>query len=145
MLDIISPCVTFNNHETSSKSYPYGKAHEEPIQDITFIPHYEEIVFEEPEPGKVQTVGLHDGSHVYLKKLDPDYDPTDRGAAFQLLEAARREEIFLTGLIYIDENRQTVAETSHLVDEPLVRLQEDVTRPSREALDRVMNHLICCD
>jgi len=91
VLDIISPCVTFNNHESSTKSYPYGKEHQEPLQDITFIPHYEEIVIQEYEPGKVQTVDLHDGSHVHLKKLDPtQHDPTDRVAAFRLLEEARQ-------------------------------------------------------
>jgi len=146
VLDIISPCVTFNNHETSTKSYPYGKAHEEPIQDITFIPHYEEIVVPEHEPGKVQTVELHDGSHLALKKLDPaEYDPTDRIAALHLLEEARQNEQFLTGLIYVDENRQTLAETSHMIDEPLVHLPDEVVRPPREALDHIMNQLICCD
>ena len=146
VLDIISPCVTFNNHETSTKSYPYGKAHEEPIQDITFIPHYEEIVIPEYEPGKVQTVDLHDGSRVSLKKLDPgEHDPTDRMAALHLIEEARQKEQFITGLIYVDENRQTLAETSHMVDEPLVHLSDKMIRPPREALDSIMNQLICCD
>lgn len=146
VLDIISPCVTFNNHETSTKSYPYGKAHEEPIQDITFIPHYEEIVIEEHEPGKTQTVRLHDGSHVALKKLDPsEHDPTDRMDALRLLEEARQKGQFITGLIYVDENRQTLAETSRLINEPLVHLPESRIRPTREQLDRIMNQLTCCD
>ncbi len=107
VLDIISPCVTFNNHEDSTKSYPYGKAHEEPLQDITFIPEYEPIAIDPMEPGEVQTVDMHDGSHVVLKKLDPKkHDPTDRTAAFRLLEEARRENQFITGLIYVDQDRQ---------------------------------------
>lgn len=146
VLDIISPCVTFNNHETSTKSYPYGKAHEEPIQDITFIPHYEEIVIEEHEPGKVQIVELHGGSHVALKKLDPsEHDPTDRMDALRLLEEARQRGQFITGLIYVDENRQTLAEASRLINEPLVHLPESRIRPMREQLDHIMDQLICCD
>lgn len=146
VLDIISPCVTFNNHETSTKSYPYGKAHEEPLQDITYIPVYEEIVLEDQEPGSVQAVEMHDGSHVLLKKLDPlSHDPTDRLAAIRLLEEARRDNLFITGLIYIDRDRKPLVETSRLVDEPLVHLPPERLRPPREALEKVMQKLICCD
>lgn len=146
VLDIISPCVTFNNHESSSKSYPYGKVHEEPLQDITYIPEYDEISIEERKPGVVQAVEMHDGSRVMLKKLDPNkHDPTDRVAAIKLLEEARRDNLFITGLIYIDRDRRTLAEISRLIDEPLVSLPEERLRPPREALQSVMNKLICCD
>lgn len=145
ILDIISPCVTFNNHEDSTKSYPYGKAHQEPLQDITFIPEFEPIEIEESAPGSLQTVEMHDGSHVVLKKLDPvKHDPTDKLAAFRLLEEARQQNQFITGLIYVDQNRKTLLEISHVVEEPLAHLPADKTRPSREALDRVLDHLICC-
>ncbi|MCL4238929.1 MAG: 2-oxoacid:ferredoxin oxidoreductase subunit beta [Anaerolineae bacterium] len=146
VLDIISPCVTFNNHESSTKSYPYGKAHEEPLQDITYIPVYDEISIEEHEPGVVQAVEMHDGSHVMLKKLDPNkHDPTDRLAAITLLEEARRDNLFITGLIYIDRNRRTLPELCRLVDEPLASLSDERIRPPRETLQAVMNKLICCD
>jgi 2-oxoglutarate ferredoxin oxidoreductase subunit beta len=146
VLDIISPCVTFNNHEDSTKSYPYGKAHEEPLQDITYIPEFEPITIDPMKPGEVQTVDMHDGSHVMLKKLDPKkHDPTDRTAAFRLLEETRRENMFVTGLIYVDRDRRPLAEISHLVDEPLVHLPEERLRPPREALDAVNAKLICCD
>jgi 2-oxoglutarate ferredoxin oxidoreductase subunit beta len=146
VLDIISPCVTFNNHETSTKSYPYGKVHEEPLQDITFIPEYDPIIIDVHEPGQVQAVEMHDGSHVMLRKLDPDkHDPTSKLAAFRLLEEARREQHFITGLIYVDEYRQSLAETSHLIDTPLVHLSDAQLRPPREALDKLVNQLICCD
>jgi len=145
VLDIISPCVTFNNHEDSTKSYAYGKAHEEPLQDITYIPEYEPIVIEGAEPGEVQTVELHDGSHLLLKKLDPaTHDPTDRLAAFRLLEEARAEHQFITGLIYVDQDRPTLAEVSHVVETPLVHLPAEILRPPREALDRMLEHLTCC-
>ncbi|HEC23555.1 MAG TPA: 2-oxoacid:ferredoxin oxidoreductase subunit beta [Chloroflexi bacterium] len=144
VLDIISPCVTFNNHETSTKSYPYGKAHEEPLQDIAYIPYAEPIMVDY-EPGEVQLVEMFDGSHIQLKKLDPEsHDPTDRMAAIQLLEEARANQEFITGLIYVDENRPTFREVSRLIDEPLVSLPEDVLRPSPEALEMVMNRMRCC-
>lgn len=146
VLDIISPCVTFNNHETSSKSYPYGKAREEPLQDITYIPMYDPIIVDVMEPGQIQAVEMHDGSHVMLKKLDPSqHDPTDRFAAIKLLEEARMNDHFITGLIYVDEHRQSLTETSHLVHEPLCHLVDDQLRPPTAALDDVMNRLICCD
>jgi 2-oxoglutarate ferredoxin oxidoreductase subunit beta len=146
VLDIISPCVTFNNHEASTKSYPYGKAHEEPLQDITYIPEYDPIIIEEMEPGQVQAVEMHDGSHVLLKKLDPtQHDPTDRLAAIRLLEEARQENQFITGLIYVDRNRPSLAETSHIISDPLAHLAEERLRPPKEALDKLMASLVCCD
>lgn len=92
------------------------------------------------------TVEMHDGSHLMLRQLDPDkHDPTDKMAAFRLLEEARQEQHFITGLIYVDEHRQTLVETSHIVETPLVHLSEEQLRPPREALDRLMNHLTCCN
>ncbi|MBN1678825.1 MAG: 2-oxoacid:ferredoxin oxidoreductase subunit beta [Anaerolineae bacterium] len=146
VLDIISPCVTFNNHETSSKSYPYGKVHEDPLQDLTYIPEYDPIIIDVHEPGQIQAVEMHDGSHLMLKKLDPDkHDPTDKQAAFQIIEEAHLQNQFITGLIYVDERRPTLLETTHLVDIPLARLSDDVLRPSREALEGIMADLICCN
>src|SRR5690606_21339757 len=146
VLDIISPCVTFNNHEESTKSYPYGKAHQEPLQDITFIPEHEPIIVDMMEPGQIQAVELHDGSHLVLKKLDPDkHDPTDKMAAFRLIQEAREANQFITGLIYVEEGRPTLAETSHIIDRPLVHLPDDQLRPPREALDRLLNRLTCCN
>ncbi|NDJ76906.1 MAG: 2-oxoacid:ferredoxin oxidoreductase subunit beta [Chloroflexi bacterium] len=146
VLDIISPCVTFNNHHTSTKSYDYGKEHQEVLQDLTYIPEYDPILIEEQEPGQVQTVELHDGSHLMLRKLDPEkHDPTDKLAAFRRLEEARLDGQFITGLIYVDEERPTLAETSHLIETPLVHLAEDKLRPPREALEKINNRLACCD
>jgi 2-oxoglutarate ferredoxin oxidoreductase subunit beta len=97
------------------------------------------------EPGEVQAVQMHDGSHLMLKKLDPDqHDPTDKVGAFHLLEEARQAHQFITGLIYVDAKRQTLAEISHLIDTPLALLPEERLRPPREALDSIMEHLTCC-
>ena len=146
VLDIISPCVTFNNHEESTKSYAYGKAKEGPLHDITFIPEYEPIVLEEQKPGTTRAVELYDGSHLLLKALDPaTHDPTDKLAAFRLLEEARQQQLFITGLIYVDENRPTLPEVSHLIETPLVELPEEKLRPPRQVLDDILRHLTCCD
>src|SRR3982075_1915471 len=100
MLDVISPCVTFNDHEGSTKSYAYAKEHDDPVEDVTFVPFFEDISVEY-EPGSSQEVTMHDGSKLYLKKLEEEYDPTDKiNALKRLHETARRGE-FATGLIYI--------------------------------------------
>jgi 2-oxoglutarate ferredoxin oxidoreductase subunit beta len=144
VLDIISPCVTFNNHETSTKSYPWGKQHQETLQDITFVPFAEPIMVDY-ETGDIQVVELHDGSRIRLKKIDPEsHDPTDRLAATRLLEEARVNNEFVTGLIYVDEARPSFNEVSGLIDTPLVHLSEEQLRPPREALDRVIGELTCC-
>lgn len=145
ILDVISPCVTFNNHESSTKSYPYGKSHLEPMQDITYIPEYEEIVVNEHQPGEEKMVELHDGSHLKLVKLDPaTHDPTNRLAAMKLLEEAYAEEKFLTGLFYVDPGRPNFQELENLVGTPLAHLSAEQIRPPREALDKVMEKLSCC-
>ncbi|MEA2576269.1 MAG: 2-oxoglutarate/2-oxoacid ferredoxin oxidoreductase subunit beta [Chloroflexia bacterium] len=137
VLDIISPCVTFNNHEESTKSYPYGKAHEERLHDITFVPAYEEITVDY-EPGTNIEVQLHDGPTIQLKKLDRDYDPRDKVSALKLLVEAQQKQEFITGLIYINEDRGTLHDTAHLTSTPLAQLQEEQLRPSRESLDKLM-------
>src|SRR5499425_1934200 len=105
LLDVISPCVTFNNHESSTKSYKWAKDHEIPIQEIGFVPYFEEITVDY-DPGTTQDVTLHDGSHIRLKKLRADYDPTDKAAAFELLREAQDKQEFLTGLIYVDPHKK---------------------------------------
>lgn len=137
VLDIISPCVTFNNHEGSTKSYAYGKEHEEALNDITWVPEREEITVDYA-PGTVQEVEMHDGSVIQLRKLHEEHDATDRhGAIALLLEAQEREE-FVTGLLYIDESRPTLPEIQRLPETPLAELPERALRPSPEALAQVM-------
>ncbi len=137
VLDIISPCVTFNNSPDSTKSYPWGKEHETPVHDITYVPAREEIIVDY-EPGEVVDVTLHDGSHLILKKLDHDHDPTDRLSALRLLEEASRQKVLVTGLIYINTEQPTLHEAENLIDTPLAKLPEDVLRPSRDTLEAVL-------
>ncbi len=138
VLDIISPCVTFNNHDESTKSYTYGKAHQESLQDITYVPSYEEITVDYAV-GQEQVVTMHDGSKIVLKKLDPaQHDPTDRPNAYRVLEEARAKQQFITGLIYVDPDNPSLIEANKLVETPLAHLPQSVTRPPREALDKIM-------
>ena len=138
-LDIVSPCVTFNNHDSSTKSYTYGKEHQISLQELNFVPKYEEIEIDEYDDET--EVQMHDGSWIVLKKLDDSHDPTDRDAAYRVLESARREQKFLTGLFYINEDQPDINELLHLVDTPLVNLPENKLVPSRESLDKIMAEL----
>jgi 2-oxoglutarate ferredoxin oxidoreductase subunit beta len=139
VLDIISPCVTFNNQPTSSKSYDYGREHEVELHEIEFVPRFEEIEIEDYD-GEVE-VQMHDGSWIVLKKVEEDFDPTDRMAAYRLLEESRRDGRFLTGLFYIDQNLPNLVEILDLVDTPLAALSTEQLRPSRESLEKLIDSL----
>jgi 2-oxoglutarate ferredoxin oxidoreductase subunit beta len=139
VLDIISPCVTFNNHDESTKSYAWGKEHQISLQEISYIPAYEEIEIDDYDDEL--EVQMHDGGWIVLKKLSDDYDPTDRNLAYKVLDEARREQKFLTGLFYVDESQPDLIELLNLVDEPLAYLPESRTRPSRESLEQIMASL----
>jgi 2-oxoglutarate/2-oxoacid ferredoxin oxidoreductase subunit beta len=137
VLDIISPCVSFNDQDDSTKSYSWGKAHEEVISDFTFIPFREEITVDYDE-GTSTLVEMHDGSVIKLKKLDNNYDPTDKYAALRLLENAHDNQEFITGLLYVNEERLSFPELEKLVDVPLAHLSEAKIRPPKEVLDKLM-------
>ncbi len=138
VLDIISPCVTFNNQEDAAHSYTWGKDHEAPLHEISFIPALDEIELQgEFAEGTVREVSMHDGSTVLLKKLEKDYDPTSRANAFQMLENAQQNNWLVTGLLYIDESKPTLTETYNLVDTPLNRLTDTDLRPARETIGRI--------
>jgi 2-oxoglutarate ferredoxin oxidoreductase subunit beta len=137
LLDIISPCVTFNNRDDSTKSYAWGKAHDERVNDFTYVAPQDEIRVDYA-PGEAKEVELHDGSSIVLKKVDGSHDPTDRLAAIRLLEQARDQQHFITGLIYVNGDRPNLAEHERLGDAPLAGLQQDQLRPSRESLEKVM-------
>lgn len=141
LLDIISPCVTFNNDESSTKSYPYGLEHEVQLHDISYVPKLDEIVIEDYEAGTIKDVTLHDGSVIQLRKLEEDYDPTDRMGALHRLQWAQEKREFITGLVYFDDSRRALDEVSEMVDTPLAQMSDEQLRPSPEALDKVMNEL----
>jgi 2-oxoglutarate/2-oxoacid ferredoxin oxidoreductase subunit beta len=137
MLDVLSPCVTFNDHEGSTKSYSYVKDHEEALSDVSFVPYFEEIAIEHEE-GTTREVALHDGSRIILHKLNRDYDPTDKVGALRVLhETASRGE-YATGLLYIDPEKRDFCSLMNLVDQPLALLPSFITRPPASVLDELM-------
>jgi 2-oxoglutarate ferredoxin oxidoreductase subunit beta len=143
ILDIVSPCVTFNNAPDSTKSYPYGQEHEIPLHEIEllageYVPERQEITVEPYGEGEIIEVAMHDGSYIRLKKLEKGHDPRNRMEAIRVLHDAERDRLLLTGLIYYEEPRATVAETLHLTETPLAQLQGDSLRPSKQALDDLM-------
>ena len=138
VLDIISPCVTFNNQDNAFHSYAWGKDHEEPLHDITYVaPRNEIILEEEMKEGEVREVTMHDGSVVILKNLDKDYNPTSRFEALRAMEEAQRNNWLVTGLLYIDTSKPSLTEQYNLVETPLNRLTEVDLRPAPDMMDRV--------
>jgi 2-oxoglutarate ferredoxin oxidoreductase subunit beta len=133
-IDIISPCVAFNNEDSSRKSYAYGRDHEQAIQEIGWVPQQDEIVIEPTEPGEVRIVPLHDGSRLRLQHLDEGYDPTDRRAAVDRLMRAEASGEFLTGLLYYDPSRRGLAVTLGLGEHTLAAMPDARLRPPPEAL-----------
>ncbi len=140
LLDVISPCVTFNNHDGSTKSYKWAKDHEIPIHEIGFIPYFEEISVDY-DPGTTQEIELHDGSHIRLKKLRADYDATDKAQALALCQGAQAKQEFLTGLIYVEPEKKDFLTLSGLGAEPIVAMADERLRPGKKALDEIMESL----
>ncbi len=140
MLDVISPCVTFNDHEGSTKSYKYMKDHDEPIQDINFVPVFEDISVDY-DPGTTTEVTMHDGSKLRLRKLEHDYDPTDRIKSITRLHEAHDKGEVLTGVLYVNTQAPNFVDMLNMTDDPLATLPESVVRPGREVLDQVMEEL----
>ena len=137
MLDVVSPCVTFNDHEGSTKSYAYMKDHDAPLQEISFIPAFEDITVEY-DPGTTTDVTLHDGSHLRLRKLEEGYDPSDRGRAVaRLMESAKGGEV-LTGVLFLDTKAPSFVEALSVTDAPLATLPPERTRPSRAVLEEIV-------
>ena len=138
VLDIISPCVTFNNQENTFHSYAWGKDHEEPLHEISYIAPRSEIILErEMEEGEVREVAMHDGSTVILKNLERGYDPTNRYEALRVMEEAQRNNWLVTGLLYVNTTKPNLTSMYNLVDTPLNRLTDVDLRPERAMIDKI--------
>jgi len=142
VLDIISPCVTFHNQDDAIHSYTWGKSHETPLHDLSFVPARDEIVVEDFDAGAVREVSLHDGSVVVLKKLEQDYDPTDRWQALHMLEEAQRNNWLVTGLIYFDPTKPSMFDLYNLPATPLNRMEASRLRPTPDVLESINRSLI---
>ena len=140
VIDVISPCTTFNDHEGSTKSYSYVKDHEEQLNEVDFVPYYEDISTEIAE-GEVKEVEMHDGSKLRIKKLDREYDPTSKFDALKAIDEANKNGEVLTGVYYVDTTKPTFLDMLNIADGPLATLPESRVRPPREALDEAMEEL----
>jgi 2-oxoglutarate/2-oxoacid ferredoxin oxidoreductase subunit beta len=140
MLDVISPCVTFNDHEGSTKSYKFLQDHDEPINEVGFVASFDDIEVDY-DSGQVYDVEMHDGSQLRLRKLLEDYDPTDKANAVRTLMEAQEKDEVLTGVFYINTQRPTFIDQLNMVDDPLATLPESVTRPPKSALESLMTNL----
>jgi len=137
VLDIISPCVSFNNREDTLHSYQWGRQHQAPLHDIAYVPRRKAIILEEFKEGEIKEVVMHDGSVVVLKKLEQVYDPTDRWQALEMLEEAERHNWLITGLIYVSPEQPSLYDYMDLVDQPLNRIKSDDLRPSPDTLEKI--------
>jgi len=141
LLDVISPCVTFNDHDGSTKSYKYMKDHEEPVHEVGFVPYFEEINVDY-DPGTTTMVTMHDGSRLQLRKLDSAYDPTDRISALKALNESHGKNEVLTGVLYVDTQKPDFIQMLGLVEEPLAHLPESTVRPGKQVLEKIMQGLM---
>jgi 2-oxoglutarate ferredoxin oxidoreductase subunit beta len=140
MLDVISPCVTFNDHDGSTKSYKFMQDNDEPINELDFVASFDEIEVDYGT-GEVLEVEMHDGSSLRLKKLHEDYDPKDKANAVKTLMEAHANNEVLTGVFYIDTEKPTFTDLLNLVDDPIGQLPESMVRPPKSALDSLMASL----
>ncbi|MBL8380947.1 MAG: 2-oxoacid:ferredoxin oxidoreductase subunit beta [Burkholderiales bacterium] len=135
-IDVLSPCVAFNNHAGSTKSYDYIREHNEAVNRIDFMPKREEITAEYA-PGSVTEVAQHDGSVLRLRKLSADYDPRNRIGAMNYLQERGAKGEVVTGLLYVDPEPQDLHIYANTVDAPLSTLDEAALCPGRSALEKI--------
>jgi 2-oxoglutarate ferredoxin oxidoreductase subunit beta len=136
VLDVMSPCVTFNNHEGSTRSYDWGRDHETRIHEIGFVPAWDHPEIEGSEEEAI-TVRMPHGGEVRVRRVGVGHDPRNRNAALELLWQSRDPSEFLTGLFYLQPDDETLPDILRLTEAPLATLPEDVVRPSREALEQI--------
>jgi 2-oxoglutarate ferredoxin oxidoreductase subunit beta len=135
-IDCISPCVTFNNHAGSTKSYDYVRTHERPLTRLDFVEEREEITVDYAE-GSAEKVRLHDGTVLRLKKLGSDYDPHDRPKALATAQASLAAGEISTGLLYLDNEAGDLHDILEVVDKPLNSLAEMDLMPGLAELEAI--------
>ena len=138
LIDVLSPCVTFNDHEGSTKSYTFTREHYHAAMEADFVPPAEQIAVDYPA-GESLPVQLHDGSRVILRKLGASYDPTDRSAAYAFIEGKLKQNEYVTGLIHIDESGTTEFHTLNKSSAvPLNRIPYEKLSPGGAALEKLL-------
>ncbi|MEM9304723.1 MAG: 2-oxoacid:ferredoxin oxidoreductase subunit beta [Pseudomonadota bacterium] len=138
LIDVMSPCVTFNDHEDSTKSYAYTRQFYHPAIHTDFIPAYDPIEAD-GGGGEAIRVDLHDGTHLMLKAVSDDYDPTDRGGAFRYVTEHRSRGQVVTGLLYLNEEKEDMHAQNRTSQRPLRDLGYDKLNPGSEALGKILS------
>jgi 2-oxoglutarate ferredoxin oxidoreductase subunit beta len=136
ILDVISPCVTFNNHAGSTKSFDFVREHDEAVNAVDFVPEADEITADYA-PGTTELVRQHDGSYLKLAKLHADYDPSNRIAALSYLQEHQAQGELVTGLIYVAPDAPDLHAHLGTSDTPLNALTEKDLCPGAKALEVV--------
>ena len=137
LIDVISPCVTFNNNDESMKSYGYVKENEVTLHMADYIPHFNPITEVDVPEGHFRDITLHDGSTIRLETISKEHDPTDAVAALTALHDAESNAKHVTGLLYFDNTKASLSEDLGLVDKPLIDVSNDELRPSKSTLDKI--------
>ena len=136
-IDVISPCVTFNNNDESMRSYGYVKENEITLHMTDYIPHFNPVEEVEVPGGHYTDITLHDGSTIRLETISSEHDPGNAVAALTALHQAEADKKHVTGLLYFDSSKPSLAEDMELVDTPLVDVPDAVLRPSKDTLDKI--------
>jgi len=137
LVDVISPCVTFNDHEGSTKSYAETRRRSLPLVTADFVPPQNEIAVRFGA-GETLAVTMHDGSTLRLEKVAPDYEPRDPAAVYRYLHERQASGLVPTGLLYVDESLGDMHEMNHTVARPLTDLPFEELCPGSAALDALM-------
>ena len=135
-LDVISPCVAFNNHPGSTKSYEYVREHNEAVNRLDIIPMRSSIMVEYL-PGESVVVEQHDGTRLRLHKLEDDYDPGNRIAASNYLQQHHALGEVVTGLLYVDPDSSDLHGHLHTASKPLNQMEASALSPGRAVLDTI--------
>ena len=137
LIDVISPCVTFNNNDESMRSYGYVKENEITLHMTDYIPHFNPVEEVEVPEGHFRDITLHDGSTIRLETISAEHDPANAVAALTALHNAETDKKHVTGLLYFDSSKPSLAEDLGLVDQPLVDVPDNVLRPRKDTLDKI--------
>src|SRR5271154_3815158 len=137
LIDVLSPCVTFNDHEGSTKSYAYTREHYEPAVHADFVPLEREIVADY-QAGETLPVVMHDGSRIVLRKLEHAYDPTNRIAAAAQIQERMKAGEYLTGMLYVEESESEFHDINATPDAPLNSLTYEALSPGAKGLEKIL-------
>lgn len=138
LIDVLSPCVTFNDHEGSTKSYGFVRDHYDEVVHADFVAPAQEITAQYAA-GDTLPVTMHDGSQILLRKLDPSYDPTDRSQAISYLREKLRHGEYVTGLIYIDKNSAEFHQVNRTPATPLNQMPYEKLSPGSDGMAKIMS------